>query len=40
MGERLNVSDSSARRRRRRLDKAGLIEVLGTATMTRGGQMR
>jgi hypothetical protein len=29
MGQRLDVSDSTARRRRRRLDKAGLIEVLG-----------
>jgi hypothetical protein len=29
MGQRLDVSDSTARRQRRRLDKAGLIEVLG-----------
>jgi hypothetical protein len=29
MGQRFDVSDSTARRQRRRLDKAGLIEVLG-----------
>jgi hypothetical protein len=29
MGQRLDVSGSTARRQRRRLDKAGLIEVLG-----------
>ena len=29
MGQRLDASDSTARRQRRRLDKAGLIEVLG-----------
>ena len=29
MGQRLDISDSTARRQRRRLDKAGLIEVLG-----------
>jgi hypothetical protein len=29
MGQRLDVSDSTARRQRRRLDKAGLVEVLG-----------